>query len=283
MSWLRRKQRERDLEREIRCDLELEAAEQQASGLSGEAARQAARRAFGNQALVQEEVREMWGWNSVERLKQDTAYAFRGMRRSPAFTITAALSLALGIGANTAIFSIVNAVLLRPLPYRQPDRLVMLWEQGRQADQNFVSPADFQDWRTQSRSFDRLAAFIHTTFSITGGDRPERVAGELVSSDLFPLLGVAPALGRGFVPEDDRQVPYACVILSDGLWRRRFGGDPHAIGKTLESNGRPLTIIGVMPPDSISPRASSVRRRNSGFRCRVRRRNGRCGASTFSV
>jgi len=249
MPWPRRKfrDRERDLDRELGADLELETAAQQADGLSPEEALYAARRALGNATLIKEDTRDMWGWNWFERLKQDIAYAFRGMHRSPGFTVTAVLSLALGIGANTAIFSIVNAVLLRPLPYRQPDRLVMLWEQGAKGDQNFVAPADFQDWRAQSRSFDRMAAFIHTTFSITGGDRPERVAGELISPELFPLLGVAPALGRGFVAADERQVPYTTVILSHGLWQRRFAGDPAAIGKTLESNGRKLTIVGVMP------------------------------------
>jgi putative ABC transport system permease protein len=249
MRWPRLKFRERDLDRELRADLELEAAERQADGLSPEEAYYAARRALGNLSLVKEDVREMWGWNTIERLKQDIVYAFRGMRRSPAFALTAVLSLALGIGANTAIFSIVDAVLLRPLPYRQPGRLAMLWEQGAKDDENFVSPADFRDWRAQSRSFESLAALIHTSFSITGGNSPERVAGELISPELFPVLGAAPALGRGFVAADERQVPYVTVILSYGLWQRRFGGDPGAIGKALESNGRKLTIVGVMPKD----------------------------------
>jgi len=247
MRWLRRKERENDLERELRSDLDLEAEEQRANGVSVEDARWAAIKALGNTTILKEEVREMWGWTFLDRLKQDIIYATRVLRKNPGFTATAVLSLALGIGANTAIFSIVNAVLLKPLPYRQSDRLVMLWEQDRKGDENFVSPADFRDWREQNRSFDRVAAFLHTTFTVTGGDRPERVAGELVSSDLFPLLGVTPALGRGFVPEDERQIPYTSVILSDGLWRRRFGGDPDVIGKTLESNGRKLTIVGVMP------------------------------------
>jgi putative ABC transport system permease protein len=247
MRWLRRKERENDPERELRSDLDLEKEEQQGNGVSVEDARWAAIRALGNTTRLKEEVREMWGWTFLDRLKQDIIYATRVLRKNPGFTATAVLSLALGIGANTAIFSIVNAVLLQPLPYRQSDRLVMLWEQDRKGGQNFVSPANFRDWREQNRSFDRVAAFLHTTFTITGGDRPERVAGELVSWDLMPLLGVAPALGRGFVLEDERQIPYTSVILSDGLWRRRFGGDPAVIGKTLESNGRKLTIVGVVP------------------------------------
>jgi putative ABC transport system permease protein len=247
MRWLRRKERENDLERELRSDLDLETEEQQGNGVSTEDARRAAIRALGNTTRLKEEVRETWGWTLLDRLKQDIFYATRVLRKNSGFTATAVLSLALGIGANTAIFSIVNAVLLQPLPYRQPDQLVMLWEQDRKGGDNFVSPADFRDWREQNRSFDRVAAFLHTTFTITGGDRPERIAGELVSWDLMQLLGVAPALGRGFVLEDERQIPYTSVILSDGLWRRRFGGDPAVIGKTLESNGRKLTIVGVMP------------------------------------
>ncbi len=249
MFWRRRRDREQDFERELRADLELEAQEQQDDGLSPDAARYAARRALGNAVHIQENLRAVWGWGSYERLKQDIGYAFRGMRRSPGFTLTAVLSLAFGIGANTAVFSIVNAVLLRPLPYENPDRLVMLWEQDRKGTESFVAPGDFQDWRRETSSFDRLAAFIHTTFTITGNDRPERVAGEIVSADLFGLLRVAPALGRGFVAEDERHVPYQSVILSYGLWQRRFGGDPAAVGQTLESNGRKLTILGVMPKD----------------------------------
>ena len=245
--WWRRRDREEDLERELRSDLELEAEEQRANGLSPEAARHAARRALGNVACVQEDVRAMWGWSSCDRLKQDIRYGFRGMRRSLAFTLTAVLSLAFGIGANTAIFSVVNGVLLRPLPYDHADRLVMLWEQDQKGKDSFVSPADFRDWRRRNRSFQAVAAFIHTTFSITGGDRPERVAGELVSADLFRVLRVAPVLGRSFVAEDEQRVPYQCVVISYGKWQGRFGGDPRVVGKTLESNGRKLAIIGVMP------------------------------------
>src|SRR5690348_3668377 len=187
----------------------------------------------------------VWTW--LDRLRQDLRFASRAIRRNPGFTSIAVLSLGFGIGANSSVFSIVNAVLLRPLPYHDADRLVMVWEQDAKGTDSFVAPADFQDWRHRSASFSRIAAFIHTTFTITGGDRPERVAGDLVSADLFDVLGVAPALGRGFGVEDEHQVPYQCVVLSDGLWRRRFGGDPGVVGQTLESNGRRLTIVGVMP------------------------------------
>src|SRR5262249_12252766 len=146
-------------------------------------------------------------------------------------------------------FSIVNAVLVRPLPYASPERIVMLWETDSKEGSavNFVSPAAFRDWKTQNQAFAHLAAFIHTTFTLTGGDQPERVAGELVSSDFLSVLRVQPALGRGFVPEDEHHIPYNTVLLSYGLWQRRFGADPYAVGRTMQVNGRALTIIGVMP------------------------------------
>jgi hypothetical protein len=155
--WWRHTNREQDLDRELRSDLDLETEHQQDNGLSPEQARYAAHRALGNTAYVKEEVRALWSWTSYQRLKQDTIFAFRGMRRNPGFTITAILSLALGMGADTDIFGVVNAVLLRPLPYPHPDRLVMLWEQDRKGGKNFAAPADFQDWRHQNHSFDHLA------------------------------------------------------------------------------------------------------------------------------
>ncbi len=249
--WWRGRRRDDDLDQEIEAHLRMAAGDRMGRGELPGQARHSALREFGNATLVKEMAREVWSWSSLERLQQDFQFGIRTLAKSPGFTAVVVLTLALGIGANTAIFSVVNAVLFQPLPYPQPSRLVMLWEKSSKesAELNFVAPADFRDWKTQSRAFDRLAAFIHTTFTITGGDRPERVAGEVISPELFAILGVSPALGRGFLAEDEQQVPYTRVILSDGIWQRRFGGDPGAVGKTLVSEGRKLTIVGVMPRD----------------------------------
>ena len=162
-------------------------------------------------------------------LGQDLRYAARTLRKSPGFTIVAALTLALGIGANTAIFSVVDAVILRPLPYPEPARLVELWGNVKRAkvERRGASFPDYVDWRAQSRSFEAMAAFDSGTMTLTGVDEPERIHAEFVSQPYFDLLGMRPALGRTFRPEED-EVPQrnAVVILSDGLWKRRFGGDP---------------------------------------------------------
>ena len=245
----RPRRRDDDLDAEVEAHLQMSARDRIDRGEPPERAKTSAIREFGNPTLVKEVTRAMWGWSSLERLQQDFRYGVRTLAKSPGFTAIVVLTLALGIGANTAIFSVVNAVLLQPLPYRQPNRLVMLWETNstQRDDLNFVAPANFRDWKDRNQVFDQLAAFIHSTFTITGGDRPERIAGELVSPELFSILGVSPALGRAFLPEDEQQVPYTRVILSDGIWQRRFGGDPGVVGKTLESEGRKLTIVGVMP------------------------------------
>ncbi|HEX6465581.1 MAG TPA: ABC transporter permease, partial [Vicinamibacterales bacterium] len=189
-------------------------------------------------------------WSPLEQIRQDLAYAARVFARTPVFTTLIVVTLALGIGASTLMFSVVRAVLLRPLPYSQPQRLVVLWESDPRSSDGiqFVSPAAFRDWQRQSHVFSNLAAFIHTTFTLTGSDQPERVGGELVSSDFLAVLRVQPALGRGFLPEDEQHVPYTSVLISQNLWQRRFNADPQVVGRTLQVNGRALTIIGVMPP-----------------------------------
>src|ERR1700722_9868236 len=157
MKWWRRRKREEDLDGELRSDLELEAAELEESGLSPEEARYAAKRALGNAASLKEEVREMWGWASLDRLRQDVAYAIRAFGRAPGFTAVVILTLALGIGATTAIFNVVNAVLLHPLPFRNPDRLVVIWERFISNPNNppvFDSYRDFENWKTGSQSFE---------------------------------------------------------------------------------------------------------------------------------
>ena len=243
MLWWRRKEREQELERELRSDLELEAAEQQENGLSPEAARYAAHRAFGNSALVKEEVREMWGWTSVEQLGQDLRYAVRTLRKSPAFTVIAAGTLALAIGANTAIFSVIEAVMLRPLPYRQPERLALL------ADGTTYT--DFQAWKSQAHTFEDMAVYYRqggrTRVTLTGAGEPEMVEGGFISSNFFPLMGVAPRAGRWFTLDEETRRERVAV-LSYGLWSRRFGSSPEAVGKVLSVDGMDSVVVGVMPP-----------------------------------
>jgi putative ABC transport system permease protein len=185
----------------------------------------------------------------MNSLWQDLRYGVRMLLKKPGFTLIAVLTLALGIGANTAIFSVVNTVLLKPLPYAEPERLAMLWtdnpKQG--VHEEGTSYPTFLDWRAQSHSFAELALCSRgNPVVLTGTAEPERALGEYVSANLFPLLGVKPALGRTFTP-DDEQRRERVVVLSFGLWQRRFGADPGIVGKTLEINGQNTQIIGVMP------------------------------------
>jgi predicted permease len=256
MHWWRRKQRERDLERELRSHLELEAEEWRETGLSPEDARYAAQRGFGNTTLIKEDVRRMWTWTTVEQIAQDTKYALRGMRKSPGFAVTAVLSLALGIGANTAIFTVVNAVLMKPLPFPEPERLVQLWESkpSKGVSGNVVNPFNFLDWRERTRSFEGLAAVLGLITNLTGLGDPLALNGTQVSPQYFSILGVAPALGRAFSAEEGQPGHDRVVILSYGLWQSRFGGDSAVLGRTVMINGEPSTIVGVMPSRFTLPR-----------------------------
>jgi putative ABC transport system permease protein len=181
-------------------------------------------------------------------LFQDLRYALRQLRKSPGFTAVAVLTLALGIGANTAIFSIVNAVLLRPLPYKDADRLLMVWEQNphRGWFENIVSSANFLDWKKQNDVFEDMAAFESNFFNLSGGSKPEEIVGERVTANLFSVLGVQPLRGRLFLPEEERRGD-AAVILSYGLWQENFGGDPQLIGKPISLNGQAYTVVGILP------------------------------------
>jgi putative ABC transport system permease protein len=182
-------------------------------------------------------------------LLQDFRYALRQLRKNPGFTAVAMITLALGIGANTAIFSVVNAVLLRPLPYPKADRLVMLWEQNPRRGwfDNIISGENFLDWQKQNQVFTGMAAFESKFFNITGNHQAEEIAGERVSANLFAVLGIEPFRGRLYLPEENRQDKTA-VILSYGLWRQRYGGDPDLIGKTISINGESYPVVGILPP-----------------------------------
>src|SRR5262245_10291904 len=246
---LNRSQAENEAEEEIKTHLDLEIRDKIDAGLSAEDARYAARRAFGSVALAKEESRAMWGFETLEIFLQDVRYGARVLARQPGFTLAAVIVITLGIGANTAIFSVANTVLLRPLPYQNPDELVMVWETAPKLGfpHNDVAPANFIDWREQNRVFAQIAAFGDNSVSLTGRGEPERIEGERVSASLFPLLGVPPALGRVFTPEEDRSEAQRVIVLSHSLWQRRFGGDPGVIGQRLTLNSHPYTVIGVMP------------------------------------
>jgi putative ABC transport system permease protein len=250
MQW-RRKNREDDVERELRAHLDLEAEEHG----DGPDAYGAARRAFGNLTEVKEAIHEMSRWTAVEQFGQDVRYGARLLRRSPAFSIVAVLTLALGIGANTAIFSVVNAVLLRPLPFPEPDRLVRIWESSPTGNsRNVVNPHNFIDWRERTRSFQEMAAMHGWTSNITGNGEPLAVDGMRVSPQFFSVLGVSPLMGRRFIPEEEIPGRDNSVIFSYAFWRTHYGGDRNILGRKIMLNGDPVTVVAVLPADFQFPR-----------------------------
>ncbi|HWF90118.1 MAG TPA: ABC transporter permease [Pyrinomonadaceae bacterium] len=187
--------------------------------------------------------------NLLADFLNDLRYAARLQRKNPAFTIVAVIALALGIGANTAIFSVVNTVLLRPLPYKDPERLVLVWEDATKQGYPRDTPAaaNFVDWRDQNHVFEGMAAISDESFNLTGSGEPERLAGHTVSASLFPLLGVEPHIGRVFTAAEDQAGSQHVVLLSYALWQRRFGGEPNIVGQPLTLNGQSYIVVGVMP------------------------------------
>ena len=187
----------------------------------------------------------------MEELIQDVRFAFRLLLKSPAFALTVVLALGIGIGANSAIFSILDATLFKPLPYEQPDRLVKIWMRftgiGLPKDQNWVSANEFVDLRDQNRCFSHIAAYSGASYSIKIGSIPERVDGAVVSASFFALLGARPSAGRLFLPADDRTGQEDVVVLSHALWVRGFGADSGVLGKTITMNARAYTVVGVAP------------------------------------
>src|SRR5215207_8723842 len=185
----------------------------------------------------------------METLLKDIRYGIRGLLKRPGFTAIALLTLALGIGANTAIFSVVNAVLLRPLQFKDPEQLVIVWEDATFAGfpRNTPAPANYVDWKNQNQSFADMAASAETSFNLTGDGEPERVSAFAVTANFFPLFGVQPLLGRNFLPEEDRPGANKVVLLSYSLWQSRYGGDKQIINRDIQLNGEKHTVIGVMP------------------------------------
>jgi putative ABC transport system permease protein len=242
-----------DIEEEMRSHIEWEIQTNIERGMKPEEARAMALKNFGHLGRIRELAYEIRGGGMMETFWQDLRYGLRMLAKNPGFTLVAVLTLTLGIGANTAIFSVVNAVILRPLPYYDPGRLAMLWTDDPKHDLHEVGTSypTFLDWRSQSQAFAEMAIFKDDQLVLTSKDETERILGALVSANFFPLMGVKPALGRAF-SADEEERGERVVVLSHKLWQRRFGGSPDAIGKTVElisgKGGRnQAQIIGVMP------------------------------------
>ncbi|UCC74284.1 MAG: ABC transporter permease [Gemmatimonadota bacterium] len=248
-SLFRKVELDRELDEELAAYLDLLTEEKIRAGMGPEQARRAARLELGGVEQVKEKVREKRLGATIDTLLQDVRYAFRSLRKNRSFSVVSVLILAIGIGANTALFSNIQTVLLRPIPFAEPDRLVAGRKTINGRLEGTVSRIDYFDYREFGQSFEELAALANFTqeFTVTGGGRPELVEAAYVTWNLFPTLGVNPVSGRLFLPEEEEQDGLQIVLISYGLWQRRFGGSPDAIGKSIIIENVPLTVVGVMP------------------------------------
>jgi len=256
MRWrtLRRRPRvEDELERELRFHLEQQAEENRTRGLPPAEARRAALRRLGGVAQIQEDCRDMRRTNFIENLWRDLRYALRMLKKSPGFTVVIVLTLALAIGANSAIFSVIDGVLLRPLPYPEANRIVRIFFHSADYAKFPLNPFDFRDFRARSRSFESMAAFTRGDLQLSGSGRPEQFTGFRVTAGFFHVLGLHPAMGREFNRKDEIPGNELSVILSDRLWRDRFAADPNIIGRKITLDSQPFTVVGVMPPGTEHP------------------------------
>ncbi len=243
-----REARERELAEELESHLQMHIEDNIRAGLTPEEARRQALIKLGGVEQTKEEFRRQRGIPMIEDLWKDLRYGARMLLKQPGFTLIAVLTLGLGIGANTAIFSIVNAVLLRPFPYQAPERLVIVQERFSAAEGITVSYPNFVDWRAQNTTFASIAAVrANESFNFTGAGEPERLQGRLVSAEFFSTLGIQPMLGRDFLAEEDRPGATPAVILSYGFWQRRFGADESVVGKQLTLNNQSFTVVGITP------------------------------------
>src|SRR5215204_4781902 len=263
--WLRlprsRTRAARDVNDEIAFHLAMREEKLRATGLSAEEAERRARERFGNVrsvaedcvAIDEETIRAERREDVVSSLGQDVRYAVRALSRTPAFSLAALITLALGIGATTAVFSVVYGVLLRPLPYAEPERLVQLWEQSTRTgnERNPVSVLNYRDWTTQTHAFSAMAAYAFNRYTLTGQGDAESVQGTQIFGDVTAVLGVQPLAGRSIGLADARQ---DVVVLSEGLWRRRYGADRAIVGTSIRMNGEPYTVLGIMPASFTFPR-----------------------------
>jgi putative ABC transport system permease protein len=296
--WLRikalvlRRRLDRDLDDEMTFHLEMREAEYRRGGTAPDMAHGRALQQFGNVTRFKEQTRDMWTFPSFESLQQDVRFALRTLRKSPGFTLVAVMALAIGIGGNTAIFSLVDAIRARALPFRDPEALVQLWGNVLRArvERRGASYPDYLDWRAQAKSFVDMAATNQQLMTLSGVDETERIPTEFVAAPYFSLLGVNAARGRTFLDGEDLvAAPAAVVVLSDGLWKRRFGADPQIVGRSITLNAQPYTVVGVMPPGfnglsdtaqlwvpfaSYAPPATMAQRGTRGFTALARLKPG---------
>jgi len=263
MFLVHRRQFDADIEDELRFHLEMKQVQHQGSGMAPEPARTAALRQVGNTTLLKERSRQMWVWGWLDAAAQDTRHAFRLLRGSPGFTLVAVMSLALGIGANTAVFSVLNALLLKPLPIAQPDRVYFVNNKPRFLTHSFPN---YRDLRDRNSTMESLFAYRMDPMSLSAGSQgAQRVWGYLVTGNYFQALGIRPVLGRFFTAAEDVHPgasPFA--VLSYACWRNRFGASSDILGQEIRINNGKYTIVGVAPPDSMAPRFSFGRK----FGCR---------------
>ncbi len=256
--FLRRGRFHRELDDEMRTHVELKTQNHLQHGLPPDAARYAARREFGNPVLLREQSIDFWAYRWIEQFGADLRVGLRMLVKNPGFATVAVLTLALGIGANSVIFSVVSTMLLRKPPVRDPDRLMMLFSRNigaagtsDEANRSPVSPPDFLDWRAQTTAFEAIAgasSFENDTHvTLSGGSEPERVPGGEVSANYFEVLGISPLLGRAFLPGEDQAGHNRVMLLRADLWKRSFGADPRVLGRAVKVNGDAYTVIGVMP------------------------------------
>ena len=248
-SVFRRETVESEMEEELRFHSERQLEKYRNTGMSREEAQRRVRMDFGGLEQVKEECRDARGVSLLETLAQDLRYGWRTLLKSPGFAAAALFTLALGIGANTAIFSVVYGVLLQPLPFRDAARLVLLHETTPKVGDVSVSYPNFQDWRAQSHSFSEMAAVSNVAFNMTGTSQPENIGGLAVSPNFLSMAGVRPVIGRGFTPDEEKAGTAPVLLLSYALWQSHFGGDRRVIGQTIRLDSRTVTIVGVLPRD----------------------------------
>ena len=249
----RRSAEETELNEELRFHFERQVEKYKLSGMTEEEARRRARLVFGGHEQVKSECRDARGTSFVENARQDVRYAIRQLRANPTFAVVIVLTLALSIGANSAIFSVINGVLIKPLPYRQPEKLVRIFLTNAVFPKFPLNPFDFRDFRTRNKSFEGLAAFTRGDVQLSGSGEPVRLNGISITSGYFRVLGLTPRLGHEF--DEKAEIPGngLQVILSDRVWRERFGAAPDILGRKITLNAQPFTVVGVMPRGTAHP------------------------------